>query len=64
MGSTPILKRTAETAADVAREQMADLVGRGVDAFHIYTLNRAELTEAACQGLGVAPEGGLAACAA
>ena len=43
---------------------MADLVARGVDAFHIYTLNRAELTEAICRALGVAPEEGAAACAA
>ena len=44
---------------------MADLIARGVDAFHIYTLNRAELTEAICRALGVAPEAGrTAACAA
>ena len=41
-------------AAAVVAEQMADLVARGVDAFHIYTLNRAELTEAVCRVLGVA----------
>ena len=52
-------------AAEVAAEQMADLVARGVDAFHIYTLNRAELSEAVCTVLGVAaPEDGTAACAA
>ena len=52
-------------AAAVAAEQMADLVSRGVDAFHIYTLNRAELAEAVCRVLGVAPEGeSAAACAA
>jgi methylenetetrahydrofolate reductase (NADPH) len=50
-------------AAAVAAEQMADLVARGVEAFHIYTLNRPELTEAACRVLGVADEGS-AACAA
>jgi methylenetetrahydrofolate reductase (NADPH) len=51
-------------AAAVVTEQMADLVARGVEAFHIYTLNRAELTEAACRVLGVAPDEGAAACAA
>jgi methylenetetrahydrofolate reductase (NADPH) len=43
-------------AAAQAVEQISDLVSRGVDAFHIYTLNRAELTEAVCRELGV--EGG------
>ncbi len=44
--------RTQETHAGRGGsrgEQMADLVARGVDAFHIYTLNRAELTEAVCR---------------
>ena len=46
-------------------------MARGVDAFHIYTLNRAELTEAICRALGrgsggrescraAPPEGGAA----
>ncbi len=51
-------------AAAVVAEQMSDLVTRGVDAFHIYTLNRAELTEAVCRVLGLAPEEGASACAA
>jgi methylenetetrahydrofolate reductase (NADPH) len=51
-------------AAAVVAEQMTDLVARGVDAFHIYTLNRAELTEAVCRALGLAPEEGASACAA
>jgi len=51
-------------AAAVVAEQMADLVARGVDAFHIYTLNRAELAEAACRVVGVVQEKGAAACAA
>jgi methylenetetrahydrofolate reductase (NADH) len=51
-------------AAAVASEQIADLVARGVEAFHIYTLNRAELTEAICRVLGVESEAGIAACAA
>jgi methylenetetrahydrofolate reductase (NADH) len=51
-------------AAAVAAEQIADLMSRGVDAFHIYTLNRSELTEAICRVLEVEPEVGAAACAA
>lgn len=53
-------------AAAVVAEQMSDLVARGVDAFHIYTLNRAELTEAVCRmlGVGVAPQAGTKAYAA
>jgi methylenetetrahydrofolate reductase (NADPH) len=42
-------------AAAVAAEQMADLTARGVDTFHIYTLNRAELTEAICRFCGIVP---------
>jgi methylenetetrahydrofolate reductase (NADPH) len=42
-------------AAAVVTEQMADLIARGVDAFHIYTLNRAELTETICRVCGIAP---------
>lgn len=43
-------------AAAVAAEQMADLKRRGVEAFHIYTLNRAELAEAVCRFCGIVPE--------
>jgi len=52
-----------EIATAIASEQIADLTSRGVEAFHIYTLNRAELTEAICSVVGVEPMG-LAACAA
>jgi methylenetetrahydrofolate reductase (NADPH) len=48
-------------AAAVAAEQMADLIRRGVDAFHIYTLNRAELAEATCRFCGVFPDAERAA---
>ena len=48
-------------AAAVAAEQVADLMRRGVDAFHIYTLNRAELTEAICRFCGIVPDGKRAA---
>ena len=43
-------------AATVAAEQCQDLVKRGVDRFHFYTLNRAELTLATCRMLGVKSE--------
>jgi methylenetetrahydrofolate reductase (NADPH) len=48
-------------AAAVAAEQVADLIRRGADSFHIYTLNRPELTEAICRFCGVVPEGERAA---
>ncbi len=51
-------------AAAVASEQISGLVTQGVEALHIYTLNRAELTEAICRVLGVGSEAGVAACAA
>jgi len=54
----------AMVAAAVAVEQMTDLVARGVDAFHIYTLNRADLPEAVCRVCGIADEDPDAACAA
>ena len=40
-------------AAAVAIEQAARLRHEGVDEFHFYTLNRAELTYAICHALGV-----------
>lgn len=42
-------------AATVAAEQCQDLVARGVDQFHFYTLNRAELTLATCRMMGLKP---------
>ena len=36
-------------------EQVLDLVDRGVNEFHFYTMNRAELTFAICHMLGVRP---------
>jgi methylenetetrahydrofolate reductase (NADPH) len=44
--------RTAVAAA-IAAEQCTRLRQEGVDAFHFYTLNRAELTMAICRMLGV-----------
>jgi methylenetetrahydrofolate reductase (NADPH) len=42
-------------AAAVAAEQVLDLMRRGIDAFHIYTLNRAELPETVCRCCGITP---------
>jgi methylenetetrahydrofolate reductase (NADPH) len=40
-------------AASVAIEQVARLRREGVDEFHFYTLNRAELAYAICHALGI-----------
>jgi len=42
----------AEVAADVAAEQIEDLQRRGVQDFHIYTMNRAPLVNAVLERLG------------
>ncbi|WP_184043157.1 methylenetetrahydrofolate reductase [Roseospira visakhapatnamensis] len=42
-------------AAMVAAEQVRTLAAAGVDTFHFYTLNRAELATALCHILGVRP---------
>ena len=42
-------------AANVAIEQVSRLRHHGVDEFHFYTLNRAELTDAICHALGLRP---------
>jgi methylenetetrahydrofolate reductase (NADPH) len=51
------LEDDAETrqmiAASVAIEQVRALQAEGIDEFHFYTLNRAELTYAICHALGV-----------
>ncbi len=53
------LEDDAETrkivAATVAAEQCRALCAHGVDAFHFYTLNRADLSYAICHILGVKP---------
>ena len=43
-------------AASVAIEQVQTLQRHGIDEFHFYTLNRAELTYAICHALGVRPQ--------
>ncbi len=42
-------------AAAVASEQVLDLVKRGVNDFHFYTMNRADLVYAICHLLGLRP---------
>jgi methylenetetrahydrofolate reductase (NADPH) len=42
-------------AAAVAAEQVLDLVDRGVNTFHFYTMNRADLVYAVCHLLGLRP---------
>jgi methylenetetrahydrofolate reductase (NADPH) len=48
-------------AASVAIDQVHQLQKHGVDQFHFYTLNRAELTYAICHALGVRPRESKAA---
>jgi len=43
-------------AAAVAAEQVIDLVDRGVNEFHFYTMNRADLVYAICHLLGLRAE--------
>lgn len=43
-------------AAHVAIEQVQRLRQQGVDEFHFYTLNRAELTYAICHAMGLRPQ--------
>lgn len=54
------LEDDAETrqmiAASVAIEQVQRLQAEGINEFHFYTLNRAELTFAICHALGVRPK--------
>jgi methylenetetrahydrofolate reductase (NADPH) len=42
-------------AANVAIEQVQRLREHGVEEFHFYTLNRAELAYAICHALGLRP---------
>ena len=43
-------------AAHIAIEQVHHLQQHGVDEFHFYTLNRAELTYAICHAMGLRPQ--------
>ena len=46
------LEPVAKVAAEVAAEQIEDLVRRGIDEFHLYTMNRAPLVSAVLDNLG------------
>ena len=48
-------------AAAVAAEQVFDLLDRGVEQFHFYTMNRADLVYAICHLLGLRAKAGEAA---
>jgi methylenetetrahydrofolate reductase (NADPH) len=43
-------------AASIAIEQVQRMQAEGIDEFHFYTLNRAELTYAICHALGIRSE--------
>lgn len=43
-------------AVETAAQMGATLIAGGVDALHVYTLNRAELTRDICAALGIVPE--------
>ncbi len=45
----------ALVAAAVCAEQVDDLVGRGIDEFHFYSMNKANLVFAICHLLGIRP---------
>ena len=54
----------ALVASAVAAEQVMDLVERGVEDFHFYTMNRADLVYAICHLIGMRPAAALAKAAA
>ncbi len=43
----------AKVAADVAAEQIRDLMRRGIHEFHLYTMNRSPLVSAVLEWLGL-----------
>jgi methylenetetrahydrofolate reductase (NADPH) len=45
----------AKVAADVAAEQILDLQRRGINEFHLYTMNRAPLVNAVLENVGYSP---------
>ncbi|WP_295812466.1 methylenetetrahydrofolate reductase [NAD(P)H] [uncultured Nitratireductor sp.] len=45
----------ALVASAVAAEQVLDLMERGIDDFHFYTMNRADLVFAVCHMIGIRP---------
>jgi methylenetetrahydrofolate reductase (NADPH) len=55
----PVTRRLI--AATVTAEQVFDLVDEGIDHFHFFTMNRADLVFAICHLLGVRPKREMAA---
>lgn len=51
----------ALVASAVAAEQVLDLMERGIDDFHFYTMNRADLVYAVCHMIGIRPRPDLGA---
>lgn len=51
LDDTPYDRR--QVAIDVASQQCLDLISHGVSDFHFYTLNRAALTQAVCENIGI-----------
>jgi methylenetetrahydrofolate reductase (NADPH) len=60
-GLDPESEAHRSAAAAVVLNQVSDLMRRGVQAFHLYTLNRAELSEIVCRSCGLLPNGARAA---
>lgn len=54
----------ALVAAAVAAEQVTDLIERGIQDYHFYTMNRADLVFAICHLIGIRPQEANAAVAA
>ncbi|MBB3590219.1 methylenetetrahydrofolate reductase (NADPH) [Rhizobium sp. BK529] len=54
----------AKVAAEVAAEQIEDLIRRGLHEFHLYTMNRAPLVSAVLDNLGLSRQGARRAGAA
>ncbi len=46
---------TARVARRFSEDQVRDLAEQGVERFHIYTMNRAPITAAICEALGLSP---------
>lgn len=54
----------ALVASAIAAEQVLDLVERGIEEFHFYTMNRADLAFAICHLIGIRPASEASAAAA
>ena len=46
-----------EVGTRIASEQCLELRDHGIDDFHFYTLNRADMTHAICRNLGISTAG-------